>query len=319
MILILPVVNGILPRPYGGRITGMFIMEHGGKMLADMGVGRDVLVCPWVLDNQALYPVGVIARIMDMRPQTVMNEDGTKVPMVMAVLEGRGQARWHTLQVAGAYVVSGDVESIDLKNMTGQYPSVSGAGWLPSGGYTEFRDNTDIPVVLYGSDLETGKEVNIRANLGGLVGQEQAHTIEHAMIRSLRTFGLCTPKTLIDSLRKETDELKRSVECSFRFAMPELLGVTASGACGNPMTNLAQFYLAKEFLDNVRAGKALNESMEVARRSTMSQLTQDLGLTAQSGLRVLQGLKKGMKHDDTPLKLEICKKVLARFPFDPWS
>jgi hypothetical protein len=51
----------------------------------------------------------------------------------------------------------------------------------------------------------------------------------------------------------------------------------------------------------------------------MSQLTQDLGLTMQQGVRVLQGLKKGMSHDDTPLKIDICKKVIGRFPLDPWG
>jgi hypothetical protein len=120
-------------------------------------------------------------------------------------------------------------------------------------------------------------------------------------------------------MAQETSELKQSVETSIRFSLPEALGVTRSGACGNPMTNLARFYLAREFVSNVEAGRSLNESLTKARRRTMSQLTQDLGLTMQPGLRALQGLKKGMSHDDTPLKINICKKVIGRFPFDPWE
>lgn len=190
---------------------------------------------------------------------------------------------------------------------------------MPAGGYTEFRSKTDIPVTLYGTDLESGKEVSIKANLGGLVEQEHAHTIEHAVIRALKTYGLCTAKTLLEAMTKETAELKHSVETSIKYNLPEVLGLTASGACGNPMTSLAQFYLAQTFVSNVAAGNSLTESLTKARRATMSKLTQDLELTMQPGVRVLQGLKKGMSHDDTPLKIEICKKVIGRFPSDPWG
>jgi hypothetical protein len=130
---------------------------------------------------------------------------------------------------------------------------------------------------------------------------------------------LCTVRTLLDSFDKETDELKQTLEFSMRYSMPEFLGITASGACGNPMTNLARFYLSQELISNIDAGKSLNASLADARRSTMSQLTQDLGVTMQQGQRVLQGLKKGMSHDDTQLKVEACKKVIGRFPFDPWE
>jgi hypothetical protein len=190
---------------------------------------------------------------------------------------------------------------------------------MPEGGYTEFRDSMDIPVTVYGKNLQTGQQISIDANLGGLVTQEQAHTIEHAIIRSLRTYCLCTPRTLAASIVQETDELKKSLDFSIRHSMPETLGLTASGACGNAMTNMAQIYLAHDFVQNMQAGRSLNDSLIKARRTTMSQLTQDLGLTMQSGLRVLQGLKKGLSHDDTPLKLEIYKKVIKRFPMDPWE
>lgn len=318
-MLIMPVANGILPRPHGGRITGMFILEQGGQMLKDVGIGRDVLVCPWVTDNETLYPIGVIARLRDISAKTAVSDDGTELSVMMAELEGRDSARWHAMKTIGSYLFSPEVEVIDFKKMRKEYPSISGAGWVPDGGYTEFRSKADIPVTLYGTDLENGQKVSVKANLGGLVSQEHAHTIEHAMIRALKTYGLCTARTLIESISKETTELKRSVEASIKYNLPEVLGITASGACGNPMTNLARFYLAQNFVDNVAAGKSLAESLTRARNSAMSKLTGDLGLTMQPGLRVLQGLKKGMSHDDTPIKVEICKKVIGRFPFDPWE
>ncbi len=317
--IIMPVANGVLPRPHGGEITGMFIMDQGGQILSRVGVGKDVLVCPWIVDDEGLYPVGVIARIMDISSQVAVSDDGQQLPVTMAVLEGREHARWHTLGIDGSLILSNDVEILNLKAMRKEYPAISGAGWLPQGGYTEFRGKSDIPVTIYGTDLENGQRISMTANLGGLVEQEQAHTIEHAIIRALKTFGLCTAKTLVESVTKESNELKQSVETSIKFALPEALGVTSSGACGNTMTNLAQFYLAQKFVDNVTAGKSLNDSLANARRATMSQLTQDIGLTVNEGVRVLQGLKKGMSHDDTLLKLEIYKKVISRFPFDPWG
>ncbi|WP_425059758.1 hypothetical protein SCACP_03600 [Sporomusa carbonis] len=318
-MLIMPVANGILPRPLGGTITGMFIIESGGQLLMDAGIGRDILICPWIVDQQGLYPVGVIVRIMNIWNQTVADGTGAEIPVIMAKLEGRGHARWHTMRTSGNYIYSSDVEHINLKKMRKEYPAISGAGWSAQGGYTKFRDKSDIPVTIYGTDLETGREVSMTANLGGLVELEQAHTIEHSVIRALNTYGLCTPRTLVESMSRETDELKKSVEFSIKHTMPEVLGLTASGACGNPMTNLAQFYLAQEFVSNIEAGKSLNESLDKARRATMSQLTEDIGLTMQQGVRVLQGLKKGMAHDDTLLKIETYKRVISRFPFEPWE
>lgn len=318
-MLIMPVANGILPRPHGGRITGMFILEQGGQILRDVGVGHDVLVCPWVTDTESLYPVGVIARIVEASSRTAVSDDGIELPVVLAELEGRDHARWHTLNKTNSYLFSTDIERIDFKKMRKDYPSISGAGWMPAGGYTEFRSKTDIPVTLYGTDLESGNDVSFTANLGGLVEQEHAHTIEHAIIRALRTFGLCTARTLLEAMSKETSELKKSVEASIKYNLPEVLGITASGACGNAMTNLAHFYLAQTFVSNVEAGRSLNESLAKARRATMSKLTQDLGLTMQPGLRTLQGLKKGMSHNDTPIKIDTCKQVIRRFPFDPWG
>jgi hypothetical protein len=319
MMPIFPVANGILPRPDGGRISGVFVLEQGGEPLAKAGVGRDVLVCPWVSEDEALYPVGVVARLVAIGPQKAVDEAGRELPVLFAVLEGRGHARWHTLQAAGGCVASPDVEAMDFRAMRKEYPAVSGAGWLPAGGFTEFRDRTDIPVTIYGTDFESGQAVSICANLGGLVTQEQAHTAEHGIIRALQTYGLCTARTLLDSIARETDELKASVEFGLRFALPEVIGRTATGACGNPLTNLAQFFLAREFIDNVAAGKSLPRSLHDARQRTMSHLTGDLGITMDRGLRALQGLKKGMSHDDTRLRTETGKRVIGRFPFDPWG
>jgi hypothetical protein len=318
-MMVMPVANSVLPRPHGGRIVGMFLKEQGGQILSEVGEGHDIFVCPWLVDSQSFYPIGIITRLMDIQPQMLTDEDGAEMPVLLASLEGQAHARWHTLQTTGRCVVSSDIELMNFKSMRQEYPAISGAGWIPSGGYTEFLGKTDIPVTIYGADLENGREVSVTANLGGLVEKEQAHTIEHAIIRALATYGLCTPRTLMDSLVRETNELKQSVEFSIRHTMPEALGITASGACGNPMTNLAQFYLAQEFVDNIKAGKSLTASIDNARRMTMSQLTGNIGLTMQQGLRTLQGLKKGMSHDDTLLKMETYKKVIGRFPFEPWG
>jgi len=319
MTLILPVANGMLPKPHGGKITGVFVSGQGGESLDQAGAGKDVLICPWIVDEQDLYPVGVIARLVRVWGQNALAADGQKHTLIMAILEGQGHARWHTLVASGPNLISDNIEPIDFKAARREYPAISGAGWAAAGGFTEFRDLTDIPVTIYGTDLETGRKVNIKANLGGLVTQEQAHTIEHGIIRALKTYGLCTARTLLDSIVKETDELKKSVEYSMRFALPEMIGRTATGACGNPMSNMAQFYLAREFVDNVTAGKSLNRSLFEAQRRTMSQLTSELGLTTRQETCGLQGLKKGMYHDDTPLKVETCKKIIRRFPVDPWD
>ncbi len=318
-MLVFPVANGVLPKPQGGRITGMFVVEQGGQMLVDIGVGNDIVACPWIVDEQALYPVGVISRIVDLDENSIVDTAGQEIPVLIAVLEGREHVRWLSLKQTGQYLQSDELEELDFRLMRKEYPVISSAGWMPEGGYTEFRDSMDIPVTVYGKNLQTGQQISIEANLGGLVTQEQAHTIEHAIIRSLRTYCLCTPRTLAASIVQETDELKKSLDFSIRHSMPETLGLTASGACGNAMTNMAQIYLAHDFVQNMQAGKSLNDSLIKARRTTMSQLTQDLGLTMQSGLRVLQGLKKGLSHDDTPLKLEIYKKVIKRFPMNPWE
>lgn len=318
-MLILPVSNGILPRPSGGIITGVFLPEQGGEALATLGHNREALLCPWQQAEETLYPIGVSARIKDISQQQAVAEDGTPLLIYLVTLEGREHLRWQSFREVGDCLFAEQLERIDFLQSRQAYPVISGAGWLPQGGYTEFRGEQDLPVTIYGDDLESGEEVSITANLGGLVSSEQAHTIEHAVIRALTNYGLCTAKTLLVSIIRETTELKQSVENSIRFTMPEILGHSHSGVCGNPMTNLAQFYLARDFANNLRGGKGLARSLSEARRKTMSSLAGEMGISLQPGLRVMQGLKKGMSHDDTILKLKTYQKVIARFPFDPWG
>ena len=167
--------------------------------------------------------------------------------------------------------------------------------------------------------METGREISITANLGGLVTPGQAHTIEHGIIRALQQAGLCTVRTLLSAIAHETEELKWSVEAGIRFAMPEILGQTQGGACGNPMTYLAQAYFSETFLEQLEAGENAADAVARARKSAMSQVMEDLDLTGDPQLRALEGLKKGMSHGDTPLPVAVCKRVLQQFPFSPWG
>ncbi|MBP2645127.1 MAG: hypothetical protein H6Q75_567 [Firmicutes bacterium] len=311
-MLVLPVANGILPHADGGQVTGVISV---GEEKISAKPGQDVLICAWE-ETTGLYPVGVFARMLHIWSQPACGPNGEELSVVMAVLEGRGYARWNSLSTYGMQIYSPDMEAMNLKALRKEYPTVSGAGWIPNGGFTEFRDTTDISVTIYGNTFE-GKKVSIQANLGGLVSEELAHTVEHGMIRALRTYGLCTPRTLQTEMAKETAELKQSVEWSMRFAMPEMIGRTSTGACGNPMSHLAQFYLNRKLIENLTAGKSVSQSLTDARRSAMSRLTDELGLTTNNGIRVLEGLKKGMRHDDTQLKLDILKRIIIKFPFQP--
>ena len=319
--LLIPVVNGVLPRPGGGRSIGGFV-DRGRS--SGFEPGMDVFVCPLVAAEGTLYRVGVLAKLVDVQRQAQIpavrgSADQEDLAFVGLVLEGISHARWNRLQfLQGSLRVDG-LEALDFKTMRQEYPVVSGAGWLPQGGVTEFRSMGDIPVTIYGNDIERNATVQIGANLKGLVSQETAHTIEHAMIRSLRTFGLCTVRTLQESMRRETAELTWSVEKSMRFALPEVLGRTQAGACGNPMTHLAQFYMFQELSDQIKQNDTTGFSMDKARRAVMSRLTGELGLTSEPGLRALQGLKKGMAHDDSLLSVDLCKKILRRFPLEPWQ
>ena len=316
--LLIPVINGILPRPGGGLSTGGFV-EGPPDCTPSFESGANVFICPMLPATGSLYRVGVLARVMDVRKQKVDMAGCKPVSFVSVLLEGSTHARWNTLSMQRGVVMAESLEPIDFRRMRSEYPVVSGAGWAPQGGFTEFRSLGDIPVTLYGTDIERGAPVRLQGNLKGLVGQESAHTVEHAMIRSLRSCGLCTARTLHQAMREEAEELTWSVEKSMRFALPEILGATQAGSCGNPMTNLAQFYMFQELSEQIKEAEGGQIAMERARRAVMSRLTSDLGLTTEPGLRALQGLKKGMLHDDSPLGLELCKKILLRFPIEPWQ
>lgn len=316
--LLIPVVNAILPRPGGGIASGAF-MEGRGTLLQQFEPGMKVFVCPLSPATGSLYRVGVLAALLDVRHQQIETSAWEQAAMVTLRLEGITHARWSTLDMQPGGIFAEGLESLDFRVMRSEYPVISGAGWTAQGGWTEFRSLQDIPVNFYGNDIESGGGVGLQGNLRDLVSLEAAHTIEHAIIRSLRLYGLCTPRTLQQCMREEAAELTWSVEKSMRYARPELLGTTRSGACGNPMTHLARFYMFQEVAEQLKETGNGAEALAQARRTVMSRLTGDLGLTTEPGLRALQGLKLGMKHDDSPLSLELCKKVLRRFPLEPWQ
>ena len=316
--LLIPVINGILPRPGGGRSVGGFL-EGLSAQVPTLETGENVFICPLIPATGSLYRIGVLAKVVDIRRQLVDVSDSEPLPFCSIVIEGTSHARWETLELHGGAVLAEGLTEQNFREMRSEYPVVSGAGWTPQGGYTEFRSLGDIPVTLYGTDIENNATVSLTANLKGLVGLEAAHTVEHSIIRSLRTYGLCTARTLQEAMREETEELTWSVEKSMRYSLPEVLGNTQAGACGNPMTNMAHFYLFQELTKHGRETGTGETALQQARRTVMSRLTRDLGLTSEPGLRALQGLKKGMRHDDSPLGLELCKKILGRFPLEPWQ
>ncbi|MCX7970513.1 MAG: hypothetical protein N3A57_02990 [Negativicutes bacterium] len=317
--MLVPVANGVLPRPNGGRIIGAFAGDTPYPVMKNLIPGGDIVLCPWVAAEGRLFPVGVLTRVVRVWEAEGQDEQGGSVPLLMAQLEGVAHGRWHRPYNQRGVIWAASVEQVSFAAVRHNYPVISGAGWMPEGGYTEFRSQWDLPVTIYGYDLMDGSPLKISGNLGRLVSQEQAHTIEHAIIRALTTYGLCTAKTLAAALAAETDELKHSLELGFRFALPEVLGQTSTGACGNQMTQLAQLYMHQEIIDSIDRGQSLPQAVGNARRRTMSQLTSQLGLTSRAGLRVLQGLKKGMSHDDTPIKLEVGKRIIKRFPLSPWQ
>lgn len=315
---VMPVANGLFPRPRGGVLTGLFADRYAARCFTRIGVGHDVLLCPWLAEPGGLYTVGMLTRIVDLWTESVMTPSGEH-QVYLARVEGLEYARWHTLATAAGLMFTPDGEYLDLAMLRRDYPVITGAGWSVAGGYTEGRDASDIPVTIYGTDLVDGGEVSVTANLGGVVTPEQAHTIEHAVIRALHTYGICSVRTLLTCAAQESAELKQSIDLSLRWTLPEILGVTTGGACGNPMTNLAHFYLAREFVQRLQAGEHATEALRQARRAAMSHVTGELDLTMNSDYRVPQSLKKGMHHDDTALRVAQAKKVLARFPLSPWD
>lgn len=316
---VLPVVNAMLPRPQGGNMNGIVLDSYSAMVLARNGPGKSLFLCPWDGRANQPYHVGVVAYCKDLHVQTCMNEQNRESRLLYVQLEGQERAKVQAFIKKRGIIYGDAIDYIDLKGMRANYPVLCGAGWRATGGFTECNSYQDIRIVIQGIVYENGSAVEISGNIGGLASDQQAHTIEHAIIRSLNYYGLCTAKTLLRSMEEETSELKQSVEWGMKFARPELFGLTESGACGNPLTNAAQIYMTEEFSSALGEGQSVFASVEQARRKAMSRLTTELELTMQEGLRVLQGLKKGMFHDDTPLSLDKGKRILNRFPISPWA
>jgi hypothetical protein len=314
----IPVLNGTLPRWDGGVINGLFFDLFYMRVLKKIGVGGEIFLCPFSSDSRSFYPVGVIGKIEDI--QVKRFERLNNIPGMLVKIRGMDRAKAKDFFMSGMEIVARGVENFDIKKtIINGYPLICGAGWRPAGGYTEMKSPKDIAITIYGWDLESGKEVKIKGELGSLVSPEKAHTVEHGIIRSLQQYAMCTPKTLWESLKIEADELKRSVEIGFKFRLPEALGVTSSGMCGNPMTNMAHFYLSQEFLKGLKQGHNLVDSLDRARGKTMSRLVNEMDISSRQGIRALQGLKKGMVHDDSKGPLSTLKKIIYRFPLNPWS
>ncbi|HHY45530.1 MAG TPA: hypothetical protein GX512_07465 [Firmicutes bacterium] len=315
-IPVLPVMNGAIPRE-SREITGVFL-DKRSRQIFRSGRGSLVLLLPY--DHfSGLYPVGTLVSVQDLWQQPVITSPSFKVTEALFVrVSGKATVKAGGFELANGRVYAREIERLDLRRLRKSYPVIDGAGWSPTEGNTEVRNPLDIRVTVFGVSHE-GEEVSVSANLGGLVSGEIAHTIEHAIIRALQRYAMVTPKTLRECMKEETDALKASLSVGYSLKMPELFGVTDSGMCGNPLTGLAHFYLAHELKRNLESGASFARSLEEARLSTLSKVTGDLDLTTQRGARVMQGLKMGMMHDDSPQESETLKLVLSRFPLSPWD
>lgn len=212
------------------------------------------------------------------------------------------------------------VEAVDVAGLRARgYPVVDGAGWQALGGHTRYQGMDDVLVTLEGVEYESGRRVQVTGNLGGIIPPDRAHTVEHGIIRALGHYAFCTPRLLREAFQDEGRELQQSLEVGFRLRLPEVFGVTRTGACGNPLSDLAHFYLARELVEKLAEGEPFARSLEAARNVTMSRLVEELELTDRAPFRVPRALKHGMFHDDTPLDLDTLKRVLGRFPATPWA
>lgn len=320
-LLTIPVANGVLPKPNGGKVSGVFLDRYSASVLEALGPGGVILLCPYSSDMKSLYPIGVSGRVEKIWFGEMLLGGFQKMTALFATISGGERVRTKGFELRKSkYLASLDPEALDFQELRDRgYPTIDGAGWKPMGGYTEPKGLSDIPVTVYGVDVETGNQVGVVANLGGLVDAESAHTVEHGIIRALDQYGICSPRTLAMSLKREANDLKASIAMGFARKMPEIFGVTESGMCGNPLTNLAHFYMSEELRDLLDSGGDLWRSVDAVRRKTLSKLTDELEISTEAGLRILQGLKKGMAHDDTPLRRKSIKAILGRFPPNPWA
>lgn len=316
-MLVIPVTNGVIPRA-SSNLTGIFVDHWSKRVLSSIRPKQMILLLPYV-PEEGLYPVGAGVSVTEIWTQEVMVASSLRIKKALFVnVKGKGTFKATTFSVENGIIYSHDAELMDLKEMRKKYPVIDGAGWTPTEGSTQSRSKNDIRVEIYGVSHE-GQNVKIGANLGKIVTPEQAHTIEHAIIRSLSTYALVTPKTLRKAIAEEACDLKTSLEIGYRFKMPEYFGVTPTGYCGNPLTGLAHFYLTEQLVKNLREGQSLPRSILNARLKTLSLVTEDLELTTSNKARVFQSLKYGMMHEDSVLPLETLKTVLKHFPISPWA
>ncbi len=129
--VLVPVINGVLPRPGGGRSAGSFF-ETENRVKIENGMG--FFVCPLVPASGTLYRVGVLAKVVDTRRQLVERPGQDRVPIQMVLLEGITHARWNTVQFSQGSLRVDGLESLDFRALRNDYPVVSGAGWVPQGG-----------------------------------------------------------------------------------------------------------------------------------------------------------------------------------------
>lgn len=321
---VIPVANGVLPRADGGVVTGIFVTPYAARVLREAGPEADVLLCPYAMGDRRLYPVGVMVTVREawMQPVYLGSPSGPyrKAMALFARVSGRGRFRAGSFWRRGPLLLASGVEPVDIAALRASgYPVLDGAGWQPLGGHTRFQGADDVLVTLEGVDYESGRRVELAGNVGGIIPPDQAHTVEHGIIRALSQYAFCTPRLLREAFAQEGRELEQSLDIGFRRRMPEVFGVTRTGACGNPLSDLAHFYLARELVERLAEGEPFPRSLEAARNLTLSRLVQELELTDRAPFRVPRALKHGMFHDDTPMDLVTIKRVLARFPPSPWS
>lgn len=316
---VLPVMNAVLPK-LGGRTSGIVLEPGLMKTVMRLGVGGEVFVAAVPPDSVSIYQVGVVCKIRKVYLEPIYRDAlPTVVQGLFVELEGMMVARANSFSLNGQSLHLERPDPIDFKALRPSYPVISGLGWSPLGGCTEARSPQDIEITIYGVGADGEEGVFVHGNVGGIISLEQAHTVEHAIIRSLKSYGLCSPRTLLAAWREETGELKASIEAGFKYKAPELFGLTESGACGNPLTHLAHFYMAQEFWKGVEQGNNVVASLETARVKTLSHIASELEISSDAGLRILQGLKKGMQHTDEPAMEKTINKVLNVFPVSPWD
>lgn len=316
MMPVVPVLNQMIPRPEQ-ELVGVFLDGSQKGVFQQVRPGNDVLVLPYDSET-GIYPVGTAVKVEEIWTQPVMiAPEFAERRAVFARVSGRGTVRARRLMAKEGSIYAVDAEFMNLRILRKTYPVIDGAGWVAAGGTTEARGPKDIRVTIHGVSHQ-GEKVALSGDLGGLVTREIAHSMEHGIVRSLTKFALVTPKTLRQAAIDETLELKASLEAGYRLEMPEVFGLTSGGSCGNPLTGLAQFYLADEIQKNLQMGRSWPASLTNARLSALSRVTGDLELPTQEGLRVLGGLKHGMMHDDSPVSLATARAVLRCFPLSPW-